>query len=120
MSLLALVMLTVGCFGGGNQDSKLHGKWTGQGGVTIEFQPGNKIRMSTPGEIDREGLYWTNFKKKPYWIDIDLQNMDKNIQTVFGFDSEGRLQIETTQPGQPRPKALTPSAVFFTKTGQSK
>lgn len=92
---------------------QLWGEWIGQGGVTMQFSASGLIHMQVPDGPARDGTYVADFDQNPYWLDIDLR--DKRIATIFRFDTEGRLVVQSTEPNKARPTEFTNGAVYFTR-----
>jgi hypothetical protein len=61
-----------------------------------------------------------NFGAKPMHLDFGLSNTE-TVQTVFELTPEGqmRLQLQGTNPGQPRPNSLNAEATVFKKVSEA-
>lgn len=111
--LLLFSLLLIGCGDKNKLQEKLWGEWIGQGGVTLEFSASGLVHMKTPDGPTRDGVYLADFKSDPYLLDIDLK--DKKIATIFRFDVEGRLVLQSTAPNAARPTEFNNEAVYFTR-----
>ncbi len=109
---LAAVCLT-GCPNKNKEQERLWGTWIGQGGVTMEFSASGRIHMLNPEGPTKDGTYIANFKTEPY--ELDIRTDAKPILTIFRFDSEGRLVVQSTEPGGIRPDEFDNGAVYFTR-----
>lgn len=105
---------------------RLYGQWLakdpeGQPLLMFVFTPQGKLYIMpppNPNEPSRaiEMGYKIDSTPKPMHLDVQLDTT-QTVLTVFDFTGEGkmRLQLEGTNPGQPRPTELKQTATNFEK-----
>jgi hypothetical protein len=105
---------------------KLYGQWLakdpkGEPLLMFIFTPTGKLYIMPPPKENEpsraiEMGYKIDSTTKPMHLDVQLDTQ-QTVLTVFDFTTEGqmRLQLEGTNPGQPRPSALTETATNFEK-----
>jgi len=102
-----------------NIDQQLLGQWQGTipsgQSFTFVFAPEGKLFMMAKGP---DGA--ARAKEKPMHLDFGLSNTE-TVQTVFELTPEGqmRLQLQGTNPGQPRPNSLNAEATVFKKVSEA-
>ncbi|HCV32472.1 MAG TPA: hypothetical protein DGO89_21320 [Microcoleaceae bacterium UBA9251] len=111
-----------------NIDQQLLGQWQGTipsgQSFTFVFAPEGKLFMMAKGPDGaaraKEMRYKVNFGAKPMHLDFGLSNTE-TVQTVFELTPEGqmRLQLQGTNPGQPRPNSLNAEATVFKKVSEA-
>lgn len=111
--LLLFCLFVAGCGDKTKLQEKLWGEWVGQGGVTLDFSASGLVHMRTSDGATRDGVYVVDFDQDPHHLDIDLR--DRKISTIFRFDVEGRLVLQSTTPNAVRPTEFTSGAVYFTR-----
>lgn len=105
------------------------GQWqskdsSGQELLTFIFAPEGKLFIVLPAEEKPapavEMGYQINTASQPMHLDIKI-NTNATVLTVFEFTKDGklRLQIEGTNPGQPRPTTLSENATLFEKVSEA-
>lgn len=112
--VVCLGLLMVGCGDKNKLNEKLWGEWIGQGGVTMDFSASGLVHMQTPDGKTTDGDYVADFSQEPYKLDISLRD-GKKILTIFRFDVEGRLVLQSTATNRARPEEFDNGAVFFTR-----
>lgn len=109
-------------------DQQLLGQWqttapSGQS-ITFVFAPGGKlflmIQVPDGPKSAKEMRYKINADSQPMHLDVGLSNTE-TVLTVFELTAEGqmRLQLKGTNPGIPRPDALSEEATLFTKVSDA-
>lgn len=105
---------------------RLYGQWLakdpeGQPLLMFIFTPTGKLYIMpppNPNEPSRaiEMGYKIDSAPKPMHLDVQLDTT-QTVLTVFDFTGEGKmlLQLEGTNPGQPRPTGLKETATNFEK-----
>lgn len=99
------------------------GQWQ-SGLLTFIFAPEGKLFIVLPTEEKPapavEMGYQLDTASQPMHLDIKI-NTNATVLTVFEFTKDGklRLQIEGTNPGQPRPTALSENATLFEKVSEA-
>jgi len=65
--------------------------------------------------------YQINSTPKPMYLDITLPDNPKPVLTIFDFTADGqmRLQIQGTNPGQPRPTNFSADVSLFKKVSDN-
>jgi len=111
-----------------NIDQQLLGQWQGTvpsgQSFTFVFAPEGKLFLMAKGPDGatraKEMRYKVDFGAKPMHLDVGLSDTE-TVQTVFELTAEGqmRLQLQGTNPGQPRPNALNAEATVFTKVSEA-
>lgn len=111
-----------------NIDQQLLGQWQGTvpsgQSFTFVFAPEGKLFLMAKGPDGatraKEMRYKVNEGAKPMHLDVGLSNTE-TVQTVFELTAEGqmRLQLQGTNPGQPRPNALNAEATVFKKVSEA-
>ena len=68
----------------------------------------------------KEMRYKVNFGAKPMHLDVGISNTE-TVETVFELTSQNqmRLQLQGTNPGQPRPDSLNAEATVFKKVSEA-
>ena len=112
----------------GNIDKQLLGQWQGTvpsgQSFTFVFAPEGKLFLMAKGPDGaaraKEMRYKVNLGAKPMHIDVGLSSTE-TVQTVFELTPEGqmRLQLQGTNPGQPRPNSLNDQATVFKKVSEA-
>lgn len=105
---------------------KLYGQWlakdpAGEPLLMFIFTPEGKLYIMPPPKANEpsraiEMGYKIDSTTKPMHLDVQLDTQ-QTVLTVFDFTTEGkmRLQLEGTNPGQPRPSGLKETATNFEK-----
>ncbi len=111
-----------------NIDKQLLGQWQGTvpsgQSFTFVFAPEGKLFLMAKGPDGaaraKEMRYKVNLGAKPMQIDVGLSSTE-TVQTVFELTPEGqmRLQLQGTNPGQPRPNSLNEQATVFKKVSET-
>ncbi len=105
------------------------GQWqakdpSGQRLLTFIFGPEGQLFIVLPAEEAPapavEMGYAIDAASQPMHLDVKI-NTAETVLTVFEFTSDGklRLQLEGTNPGQPRPEALSEGATLFEKVSDA-
>lgn len=105
------------------------GQWqakdpSGQRLLTFIFGPDGKLFIVLPAEEEPapavEMGYQIDAASQPMHLDVKI-NTTETVLTVFEFTSDGklRLQLEGTNPGQPRPETLSEGATLFEKISEA-
>ncbi|BAY09042.1 hypothetical protein NIES2098_22030 [Calothrix sp. NIES-2098] len=108
---------------------KLLGQWQSKDpssdlALTLVFSPDGKLYILSPNSqkpMAVEFKYSINPQPQPMHLDVVVSKDEKKALTIFEFTADGqlRLQLENTDPGQPRPKAFSPTATLFTKVSDN-
>ncbi|WP_293132334.1 hypothetical protein [Microcoleus sp. bin38.metabat.b11b12b14.051] len=111
-----------------NIDKQLLGQWQGTvpsgQSFTFVFAPEGKLFLMAKGPDGaaraKEMRYKVNLGQKPMHLDVGLSSTE-TVQTVFELTPEGqmRLQLQGTNPGQPRPDSLNEQATVFKKVSDT-
>lgn len=111
-----------------NIDQQLLGQWQGTipsgQSFTFVFAPEGKLFMMAQGPDGaaraKEMRYKVNFGAKPMHLDVGISNTE-TVETVFELTSQNqmRLQLQGTNPGQPRPDSLNAEATVFKKVSEA-
>lgn len=111
-----------------NIDKQLLGQWQGTvpsgQSFTFVFAPEGKLFLMAKGPDGaaraKEMRYKVNLGAKPMHIDVGLSSTEI-VETVFELTPEGqmRLQLQGTNPGQPRPNSLNEQATVFKKVSEA-
>ena len=111
-----------------NIDKQLLGQWQGTvpsgQSFTFVFAPGGKLFMMAKGPDGaaraKEMRYKVNLGAQPMHLDVALSSTE-TVETVFELTPEGqmRLQLQGTNPGQPRPDSLNDQATLFKKVSDA-
>ncbi|MEG3859868.1 hypothetical protein [Microcoleus sp. herbarium12] len=111
-----------------NIDKQLLGQWQGTvpsgQSFTFVFAPEGKLFLMAKGPDGaaraKEMRYKINLGQKPMHLDVGLSSTE-TVQTVFELTDEGqmRLQLQGTNPGQPRPDSLNEQATVFKKVSET-
>ena len=111
-----------------NLDKQLLGQWQGTvpsgQSFTFVFAPEGKLFLMAKGPDGaaraKEMRYKVNLGEKPMHLDVGLSSTE-TVQTVFELTPEGqmRLQLQGTNPGQPRPNSLNEQATVFKKVSEA-
>ena len=111
-----------------NLDKQLLGQWQGTvpsgQSFTFVFAPEGKLFLMAKGPDGaaraKEMRYKVNLGQKPMHLDVGLSSTE-TVQTVFELTPEGqmRLQLQGTNPGQPRPDSLNEQATVFKKVSDT-
>ncbi|MEG4800860.1 hypothetical protein QUB63_13580 [Microcoleus sp. ARI1-B5] len=111
-----------------NIDKQLLGQWQGTvpsgESYTFVFAPKGKLFFMAKGPDGApraaEMRYKVNLGAKPMHLDVSLSST-QTVQTIFELTPEGqmRLQLEGTNPGQPRPDSLNEQASVFKKVSDA-
>jgi RNA polymerase sigma factor (sigma-70 family) len=98
-------------------DSNLHGEWVGKddnnGNFSVIFGPDSSIRRITENGDDFKGTYSTDWRKKPYHLDVTWGKLPTS-QTIMEFIQDGKLRIECGGD-TPRPKAFTDESIVLSR-----
>ena len=105
------------------------GQWqakdpSGQDLLMFVFAPENKLYIVLPSPEKPapavEMRYRIDSSQNPMHLDVQI-NSDDTVMTVFevGPDGKMRLQLDGTNPGVPRPTALTDAATVFEKVSDA-
>ncbi|OUL34490.1 hypothetical protein BV372_13900 [Nostoc sp. T09] len=108
---------------------KLLGQWQSKDSssnpsLTFIFSPDGKLYILSPNSqkpMAVEFKYSINPTPQPMHLDITVSAEQKQALTIFEFTPDGqlRLQLDNTDPGQPRPTAFSPTATLFTKVSEN-
>ncbi|MBD2043384.1 type IV pilin-like G/H family protein [Microcoleus sp. FACHB-672] len=108
---------------------KILGQWqakdpSGQDLLMFVFAPENKLYIVLPSPEKPapavEMRYRIDAAQNPMHLDVQI-NSDDTVMTVFEVSPDGkmRLQLDGTNPGVPRPTALTDAATVFEKVSDA-
>lgn len=110
-------------------DQKLLGLWRaknislGLAKLTLIFTPDGKLFLLLPStsgtSIAYEARYHINPSLQPMQIDVSSPNDQQISREIFQLTADGKLRVEVTAPGQPRPTAFTRKAVLFEKISET-
>ena len=108
---------------------KLIGQWQSQDpslnvALTFVFSPDGKLYILSPNSqkpMAVEFRYSIDPKPQPMHLDVIISKDQKKALTIFEFTADGklRLQLDNTDPGQPRPTAFSGTATLFTKVSDN-
>lgn len=111
-----------------NIDKQLLGQWQGTvpsgQSFTFVFAPEGKLFLMAKGSDGaaraKEMRYKVNLGAQPMHLDVGLSSTE-TVETVFELTPEGqmRLQLQGTNPGQPRPDSLNEQATVFKKVSET-
>ncbi len=110
-------------------DKKLLGLWQakilslGLAKLTLIFTPDGKLFLFLPStsgaSIGYEARYRINQSSQPMQIDVSSPGDEQTSREIFEFTADGKLRVEITNPGRPRPTAFTRKAVLFEKISEA-
>jgi uncharacterized protein (TIGR03067 family) len=92
--------------------------------LTFVFSPDGKLYILSPNsqkQMAVEFRYSINPTPKPMQLDLTISNDQKKSLTIFEFTADGqlRLQLDNTDPSQPRPTSFSGTATLFTKVSDN-
>ncbi|MDZ7963331.1 MAG: hypothetical protein RMY34_36705 [Aulosira sp. DedQUE10] len=92
--------------------------------LTFMFSPDGKLYVLSPDTktpVAVEFQYQINPTPQPMHLNVIVSQEKKPVLTIFEFTADGklRLQLDNTDPGQPRPTAFSPTATLFTKVSDA-
>ncbi|NER22413.1 MAG: hypothetical protein F6J96_17265 [Symploca sp. SIO1C2] len=105
---------------------RLQGRWevedpsSGEKLIWIFTQEGELFMVLPYGEGTRFALpfgYQIDPTSQPMHLDVSLPQQEEKVLTILEFTADGelRVQIEGTNPGEPRPTAFNSEAAVFSK-----
>ncbi|MBD2137722.1 type IV pilin-like G/H family protein [Anabaena sp. FACHB-1237] len=108
---------------------KLSGRWESQdatSSITVSFIfDGNGKLFLMMGDAQRSAAYAVTYQinstPQPMHLNINLPDTPQPVLTIFDFTADGqmRMQIEGTNPGEPRPKEFSKNVTFFKKVSEN-
>jgi hypothetical protein len=112
------------------QQMRLIGQWQAKNSVsgqvlTLIFTPDGKFFVLLPSGSDTPVAQQLGYRidptPQPMHIDVTFPGTTETVKTIFEFtpDSQLRLQVAGTNPGEPRPTAFSPSATLFKKVSDA-
>ncbi|BAY21828.1 hypothetical protein NIES2100_15860 [Calothrix sp. NIES-2100] len=92
--------------------------------LTFVFSPDGKLYILSPNSqkpMAVEFRYSIDPTPKPMHLDVIISKDQKKALTIFELTADGqlRLQLDNTDPGQPRPTAFSGTATLFTKVSDN-
>jgi hypothetical protein len=107
---------------------KLMGEWENKDslGTNVNFIFGGDGKMFLIMEVGEKSAayplkYTIDSTKSPMYLDIKLPDSPKPVLTIFDFTEDGkmRMQIEGTNPGEPRPSNFSADVSVFNKVAEN-
>jgi len=108
---------------------KLLGQWQIQNSSSVAslnfiFTPDGKLFVlgaNSDSSVAVEFKYSVDPKTQPMSLDVTIPGQQQPVLTIFEFTDDGqlRLQLQGTNPGQPRPKDFSSTASVFKKVSDT-
>lgn len=108
---------------------KLSGQWQTQESSSLQtltfiFTPEGKLFILLPNSntpVAAEVKYRINPTPQPMHLDVTISSNQQPVLTIFEFTADGqlRLQLDETNPGEPRPTTFSPKVSLFKKVSDA-